>query len=97
MHYLNDRYKNSLFYNTTLTAMQRRFNLDQQLIDDLYNEDEALFYVNAYYFADYFVSMTNIVPNFFNMDLNNKDDFILYVKMKIMYYGTMNDYLSVRK
>jgi len=78
--------------------MKERFNIDQQVIDDLYNEENELFFYNAYYLADYFVSMTNInniktAP----LDLTNKDDFLLYVKMKIMYYASMNSYLSIRK
>lgn len=96
MEEVNGLFKFSLFYDTTIAAMKERFNLTQALVDNLYDESSQLYYVNASYMADYFISLTSLDPKA-TLDLKNDADYILYTKMKIMYYATMNDYTSVKK
>lgn len=93
----NSRVKDTLFYSRTLADMQTRFGISEAKILGLQPSKSngfKPFYYNVYMMADYFVSTTLTDPSGPLDIVNSETDWLLFVKMKILYYMTMLDYTN---
>lgn len=93
----NGRVKDTLFYSKTLAEMQKRFDISEEKMGGLQPSKSngfMPFYSNVYLMADYYMSITLTNPKGPLDIVSSKSDWLLFVKMKILYYMTMLDYTN---